>query len=135
MSSPQTTSDLRAVAEALRGRDRFLLITHENPDGDALGSILAAKLLLDELSKDSVMYLPGVAPLPAEYKFMPLDELRRELPDDVGERVLFALEKELTRSRRPSSSSTSTTTMTTAGSGTSTSSSPTPRRPVRSSGT
>jgi bifunctional oligoribonuclease and PAP phosphatase NrnA len=92
MSSPQTTSDLRAVAEALRDRDRFLLITHENPDGDALGSILAAKLLLDELSKDSVMYLPGVAPLPAEYKFMPLDELRRELPDDIGERVLFALD-------------------------------------------
>jgi bifunctional oligoribonuclease and PAP phosphatase NrnA len=92
MSSPQTTSDLRAVAEALRQRDRFLLVTHENPDGDALGSILAAKLLLDELSKDSVMYLSGVAPLPAEYKFMPLAELRRELPADVGERVLLALD-------------------------------------------
>jgi len=92
MSSPQTTSDLRAVAEALRDRDRFLLVTHENPDGDALGSILAAKLLLDELSKDAVTYLPGVAPLPAEYKFMPLAELHRELPDDVGERVLFALD-------------------------------------------
>jgi phosphoesterase RecJ-like protein len=95
MSSPQTTqttSDLQALVDALRRNDRFLLITHENPDGDALGSILATKLILDTLGKDSVMYLSGQAPLPAEYKFMPLDELRRTLPDDVGERVLFALD-------------------------------------------
>jgi bifunctional oligoribonuclease and PAP phosphatase NrnA len=92
MSSPQTTSDLRAVAKALRDQDRFLLVTHENPDGDALGSILAAKLVLDQLGKDAVMYVPGAAPLPAEYKFMPLADLRRELPEDAGERVLFALD-------------------------------------------
>src|SRR5918998_796059 len=92
MSSPQTTNDLRAVAEAIRDRDRFLLITHENPDGDALGSTLAAKLVLDALGKDSVMYVSGLAPLPAEYKFMPLEQLRRKLPDDAGERVIFALD-------------------------------------------
>jgi bifunctional oligoribonuclease and PAP phosphatase NrnA len=95
MSSPQaqtTKSDLAAVADALRNHDRFLLTTHENPDGDALGSILAAKLALDALGKDSAMYLSGIAPLPAEYRFMSLDELRRALPDDVGERVLFALD-------------------------------------------
>jgi bifunctional oligoribonuclease and PAP phosphatase NrnA len=86
------TSDLDAVVDALRRRDRFLLITHENPDGDALGSILAAKLVLQRLGKDVMMYLSGVAPLPAEYKFMPLEDLRRELPDDVEERVLFALD-------------------------------------------
>ncbi|HEV3478346.1 MAG TPA: bifunctional oligoribonuclease/PAP phosphatase NrnA [Gaiellaceae bacterium] len=92
MSSPQTTNDLRAVAEAIRDRDRFLLITHENPDGDALGSILATSLALDALDKDSVMYVPGLAPLPAEYKFMALADLRRELPEDAGGRVLFALD-------------------------------------------
>src|SRR5918995_317242 len=93
MSSPQTTrSDLSAVAEVIREHDRFLLAVHENPDGDALGSLLAAKLALDALGKESLMFLPGHAPLPAEYKFMPLDEVRRELPDDVDERVLFALD-------------------------------------------
>jgi phosphoesterase RecJ-like protein len=92
MSSPQTTNELRDVAEALRDNDRFLLITHENPDGDALGSTLAAKLALDELGKDSVMYVSGLAPLPAEYKFMPLDDLRRQLPEDASERVLLALD-------------------------------------------
>jgi bifunctional oligoribonuclease and PAP phosphatase NrnA len=93
MSSPQTTTnDLAAVADALRGHERFLLVTHENPDGDALGSLLAAKLILDRLGKDSVMYLSGQAPLPAEYKFMPFEELRRDLPGDAEERVLFALD-------------------------------------------
>jgi len=72
MSSPQKTSEVAAVADAIRSHDRFLLVTHENPDGDALGSILALKLALDQLGKDSVMYLYGDAPLPAEYSFMPL---------------------------------------------------------------
>ena len=85
-------SELTAVADAIRANDRFLLVTHENPDGDALGSILAMKLALDQLGKDSVMYLYGDAPLPAEYSFMPLAELRRRLPDDWRERVLLALD-------------------------------------------
>jgi phosphoesterase RecJ-like protein len=92
MSSPQTTSEIEAVADAIRSRDRFLLITHENPDGDALGSILATKLALDGLGKDSVMYLYGDAPLPAEYRFMELGDLRRTLPDDWRERVLLAVD-------------------------------------------
>jgi bifunctional oligoribonuclease and PAP phosphatase NrnA len=94
MSSPQTqtTSDLQAVVDALRSHDRFLLVTHENPDGDALGSLLATKLALDSLGKDSEMYLYGDAPLPREYGFMPLEGLRRDLPDDAAERVLVALD-------------------------------------------
>jgi bifunctional oligoribonuclease and PAP phosphatase NrnA len=94
MSSPQsqTTSDLQAVADALRSNDRFLLVTHENPDGDALGSLLAMKLALDALGKDSEMYLYGDAPLPREYGFMQLDGVRREPPDDARQRVLVALD-------------------------------------------
>jgi bifunctional oligoribonuclease and PAP phosphatase NrnA len=94
MSSPQSqkTSDLQAVADALRSHDRFLLVTHENPDGDALGSLLATKLALDQLGKDSEMYLYGDAPLPREYAFMRLDGLRREPPEDLGDRVLVALD-------------------------------------------
>jgi bifunctional oligoribonuclease and PAP phosphatase NrnA len=92
MSSPQTTSDIEAVADAIRSHDRFLLVTHENPDGDALGSILATKLALDQLGKDAVMYLYGNAPLPAEYRFMELDDLQRTLLDDWRERVLVAVD-------------------------------------------
>src|ERR671936_2137100 len=93
MSSPQTTlSELAAVADAIRNGDRFLLTTHENPDGDALGSLLAAKIAFDQLGKDNVMVLHGDAPLPGEYRFMPLAKLQRRWPDDVSERVLVALD-------------------------------------------
>src|SRR5919199_6068223 len=92
MSSPQTTSEVAAVADAIRSHDRFLLTTHENPDGDALGSLLAMKLALDQLGKDCVMVLYGDAPLPGEYTFMPLADLRRRWPEDVSERVLLALD-------------------------------------------
>jgi len=88
----RTSTDLQAVAAALREHDRFLVVTHENPDGDALGSLLATKLALDSLGKDSEMYLYGDAPLPREYGFMPLDGLRREVPADAGERILVALD-------------------------------------------
>src|SRR5919199_6108456 len=93
MSSPQTTAtDLEAVVAAIRGHERFVLTTHENPDGDALGSLLAAKLAFDQLGKDSVMVLHSDAPLPGEYTFMPLAELRRRWPDDVSRRILVALD-------------------------------------------
>src|SRR5262245_45785605 len=91
MSSPPT-SELRAVADAIRSGDRFLLVTHENPDGDALGSILAMKLALDQLGKDAVMFLGGGTGIPQEYAFMPLEELHRELPEDAVGRVVFALD-------------------------------------------
>lgn len=96
MSSPpdQTTTaaDLGAVVEAIRGRDRFLVTTHENPDGDALGSLLASNVALRSLGKDSQMFLAGPAPLPGEYRFLPLEELLRELPADAGERTLLAVD-------------------------------------------
>jgi phosphoesterase RecJ-like protein len=86
------TTDLKAIADALRQHDRFLVVTHENPDGDALGSLLAATLALRQLGKDAIMYLPGRTPLPSEYGFMPLGDLVREPPEDAAARVLFAVD-------------------------------------------
>src|SRR5918912_716168 len=91
MSSPET-NDLAAVVEAVRSHDRFVLTTHENPDGDALGSLLATKLALEQLGKAAVMAFVSEAPLPGEYSFMELADLRRQWPDDVAERVLVALD-------------------------------------------
>src|SRR4029077_19333393 len=84
------TTDLKAIADALRQHDRFLVVTHENPDGDALGSLLASAVALRQLGKNAVMYLAGQTPLPREYAFMPLEELVRDRPGDASERVLLA---------------------------------------------
>jgi bifunctional oligoribonuclease and PAP phosphatase NrnA len=88
----ETTADLTAIADALRSHERFLVVTHESPDGDALGSLLAMTLALGSLGKDAVMYLAGDTPLPREYSFMALDSLVRTPPDDAAERVLVAVD-------------------------------------------
>jgi bifunctional oligoribonuclease and PAP phosphatase NrnA len=90
MTADQT--DLQAVAETLRAHDRFLVVTHENPDGDALGSLLATTLALRSLGKDVEMLLCGQGAVPREYAFMQLDGLLRELPADAEERVLVAVD-------------------------------------------
>jgi bifunctional oligoribonuclease and PAP phosphatase NrnA len=92
MSSPQTTSDLLAIVDALRANDRFVVVSHENADGDALGSLLATTLALRQLGKDAVMYLSGDSPVPREYAFMQFDGLLRDVPDDIEERVLVAVD-------------------------------------------
>jgi phosphoesterase RecJ-like protein len=86
------TTEVQAVGEAIRSNDRFVVTTHENPDGDALGSMLALTLGVRTLGKDVVMYLTGTAPTPAEYRFLNLDGLVRELPPDTEERVLLAVD-------------------------------------------
>jgi phosphoesterase RecJ-like protein len=86
-------SDLDEVAEKIRGGERFLLTTHENPDGDALGSLLAVHQILGILGKDSVMFLAAKEfPLPVEYRFMPLEEVFHEPPADMADRVVIFLD-------------------------------------------
>src|SRR3954453_7874917 len=85
-------SEYTAVADAIRANDRFLLVTHENPDGDAFGSILAMKGALDALGKDSVMYVGGEMSFPRNYGFLPLGEISRELRADAEGRVILALD-------------------------------------------
>ena len=91
-NNERAEDDVKTVADAIRENDRFLVVTHENPDGDALGSMLAMALGLRALRKDVVMYLSGSAPTPAEYRFLDLDDVRRELSDDLEERVLLAVD-------------------------------------------
>jgi phosphoesterase RecJ-like protein len=86
-------SDLERAVEELRTGERFLLTTHEGPDGDALGSLLAMHHLLGQLGKDSVMFLAAKEfPLPVEYRFLPLEEVFHEPPADVVDRTLVFLD-------------------------------------------
>jgi bifunctional oligoribonuclease and PAP phosphatase NrnA len=82
------------VVMELRAADKLLLTTHENPDGDALGSLLAMHGILTQLGKDSVMYMsPDEFPLPWEYRGLPLEEgLLGSPPEDVAERTIVFLD-------------------------------------------
>jgi bifunctional oligoribonuclease and PAP phosphatase NrnA len=89
----RTDSTLAEVAEEIRAADRFLLTTHEGPDGDALGSLLATHKLLQQLGKDSVMFLAAKEfPLPVEYRFLPLEEVFHEPPVDLVDRLVVFLD-------------------------------------------
>jgi bifunctional oligoribonuclease and PAP phosphatase NrnA len=87
------TSDLDLVADEIRAGERFLLTTHENPDGDALGSLLAMHRILEALGKDTLMFLAAKEfPLPVEYRFLPLEEVFHEPPADTADRVVIFLD-------------------------------------------
>ena len=81
------------VLEEIRSADRFILVTHENPDGDALGSLVAMQEILRALDKDSVMFMAAEEfPLPYEYRFFVLDGLVSVVPDDVADRTIVFLD-------------------------------------------
>ena len=81
------------VLRQIRTGERFAVVTHENLDGDALGSLVAMQGLLRGLGKDSVIVLaPEEFPLPPEYRFFALDGLCTEAPEDLDRRTAIFLD-------------------------------------------
>jgi phosphoesterase RecJ-like protein len=81
------------VLDAIRAGEKFLCVTHEHPDGDALGSLIAMRETLAALGKDAVMYVdPDEFPLPYEYRFLTLEGLVGVVPEDLRERTLIVLD-------------------------------------------
>lgn len=63
MSSVSRVAPVPAEALAfLKTRDRFLISTHVNPDGDGLGSVMALKWALDRLGKSSEIVIESARP-------------------------------------------------------------------------
>jgi phosphoesterase RecJ-like protein len=81
------------VLSAVTAGERFALVTHENLDGDALGSLVAMHALLRELDKDAVIVIaPEEFPLPPEYRFLALDGLCTAPPKDLDRRTAIFLD-------------------------------------------
>jgi phosphoesterase RecJ-like protein len=88
--TPQTRE---LVLARIREDSRFVLAAHENPDGDALGSLVAMQGLLSALGKDSAMFIsPDDLPLPQEYSVFPMDGLIQQPPADIAERTVVFLD-------------------------------------------
>jgi phosphoesterase RecJ-like protein len=81
------------VLDELRSAQKLIVAAHENPDGDALGSLIATQLILTALGKDCLMFIgPSDLPLPPEYRFFPLPSLVSAAPDDFDERTVVFLD-------------------------------------------
>ena len=46
---------IQAIARRINSGNRFLIATHINPDGDAIGSALALAIALEKMSKEVVV--------------------------------------------------------------------------------
>ncbi|HLM85172.1 MAG TPA: DHH family phosphoesterase [Solirubrobacteraceae bacterium] len=81
------------VLARLRADERFVLAAHENPDGDALGSLVAMQGLLSALGKDSAMFIsPADLPLPREYRSFSLEGAIEQPPPDIAQRTVVFLD-------------------------------------------
>ncbi|MGI9186155.1 MAG: DHH family phosphoesterase, partial [Gaiellales bacterium] len=83
---------LAEAATALRAHPRIVVACHEAPDGDALGSLIGCGRALRSGGWDVVLWAPGDAPLPADFSWLGYDDLVRDPPADLDERLLLALD-------------------------------------------
>lgn len=70
LEHPRTITAAEA-ADRLRREDRVLAVSHEAPDGDALGCLSAFLLMCGRLGIPCKGYIPGESGLPPEYLFLP----------------------------------------------------------------
>jgi bifunctional oligoribonuclease and PAP phosphatase NrnA len=95
--TPTSASDATLARELVLARiredSRFLLATHEAPDGDAIGSLIALHGLLTSLGKDATMLIdPADQPLPGEYRFLASEHPVQEPPTDIAQRTVVLLD-------------------------------------------
>ena len=93
-TAPHAQDSGRAeVLSELQAAARLIVVTHENPDGDALGSLIAMQAILSAIGKDCLMFIDARdLPLPQEYRFFPLANLVTEPPADFRERTIVFLD-------------------------------------------
>jgi phosphoesterase RecJ-like protein len=89
MTTTSADATIAQVADAIRARRRFVVVSHARPDGDAIGSQVAMALALRALGKDVRMVAHDPAPqqmqdFPAVSEIQLLDHL-----DDLGDAVIF----------------------------------------------
>ncbi len=75
---------MEKIIRHLKRSNRILVASHVNPDGDAIGSLIALALTLDSLGKEVVLY--NESPIPAVYRFLPAIE---RIVDRVEDPAVF----------------------------------------------
>jgi phosphoesterase RecJ-like protein len=79
----RTRHDICAVGEAVSAGHRFLVTAHARPDGDAVGSMLACGLMLQQMGKD--VEIVSCDPVPLIYQGLPCSRTIRRMSVVDGE--------------------------------------------------
>ena len=88
MQAQAKTDNLALVADELRRREAFVMVSHVKPDGDTLGAGLALGLALKHLGKRVAYFQQD--PVPRNLRFLPDSEfVARALPADLPPDTLF----------------------------------------------
>jgi bifunctional oligoribonuclease and PAP phosphatase NrnA len=86
-------TDLESVVAALAAADRVLISTHENPDGDAIGSMSAAAAAMQQLGKQVRTFLEPESTIPHEVAFLDTGGVERQVdPATLEGWTLLALD-------------------------------------------
>ncbi len=70
--------NFESVADLIEAEKKFILGTHVQPDGDAIGSLLGLGLLLMSLGKEVFMSWGEPISVPPQYSFLPGIELVKD---------------------------------------------------------
>jgi len=82
---------VQQIVEQIEQNQRFLVVAHENPDGDAIGSTLGLAFALRDMGKDVVAY--NIHGIPETMRFLPQsDFLCSHLPSSETFDVAFVLD-------------------------------------------
>lgn len=65
------------LIDAIKNNNSFLILTHTTPDGDAFGSTIALKFLLEQFNKKAEIYTDY--PIPIQYQFLPGSEFIKNI--------------------------------------------------------
>ena len=88
-ASPGEIADVIA-----RAGERFVITSHHNPDGDAIGSLLGLARAMRAAGQDVILAHADAPPVPDDIAFLVAvgESIAQELPSDIGERVLIAVD-------------------------------------------
>lgn len=82
IANNQNFIGLTEVANFLKSRDNFVILTHQNPDGDTLGSGFGLAMLLDRIGKRSLVICSDEIPKKYSY-FTSLAPQNGSISDDA----------------------------------------------------
>lgn len=88
---PELEAALAELLALIHAHQRFLVVSHACPDGDAVGSTLSMGLLLEALGKEVVFY--NRDPVPYNFRFLQgAEKWTTELPEDLELDVTIVLD-------------------------------------------